>query len=355
MTNTISNGHLTFEERNKITILQAKGLSIRKIAFELNRSASTISRELKRKEAVYYQGVYIGSQTHINVSKTWKETHIRERISNDRKYNSRLIKRFIKEHLIYGYSPQIISGLLKIKYDISIHFETIYKYIYKTNSNLDLAKYLLRRKLGRMPRKRTLIKPMKSLIPNRLDISLRPINANLRNEFGHFEADSIEGIRTRNTNYNKNNNKDKDNNRQQRHSCLTVMVDRATRKTFIRKTASKTSIQTTTSILKALKPLSNNIKSITYDNGLEFSQHEKINKELNIQSYFCKPYASYEKGTVENINGLIRRFFPKGTDFDKVSEEDIQYVEDWINNRPMKIHNYMTPNEKFQELSVAIA
>ena len=159
---------------------------------------------------------------------------------------------------------------------------------------------------------------MKSLIPNRLDISLRPINANLRNEFGHFEADSIEGIRTRNTNYNKNNNKDKDNNRQQRHSCLTVMVDRATRKTFIRKTASKTSIQTTTSILKALKPLSNNIKSITYDNGLEFSQHEKINKELNIQSYFCKPYASYEKGTVENINGLIRRFFPKGTDFDKV-------------------------------------
>lgn len=138
-------------------------------------------------------------------------------------------------------------------------------------------------------------------------------------------------------------------------SCLTVLVDRATRKTFIRKTASKTSIQTSTSILKALKPLSNNIKSITYDNGCEFAKHEKINKELNIKSYFCKPYHSWEKGTVENINGLIRRFFPKGTDFDTISEEEIAYVEDWINNRPMKILNYMTPNEKLQCFGVAIA
>lgn len=348
MTNSTNKRHLTLEERNKITVLQAKGLSIRKIAFELDRNPSTISRELKRKEAVYYRGVYIGSQTHINVSKIWRENHIKERISNDRKYNSRLIRRFIKDNLIYGYSPQIISGLLKIKYNISIHHETIYKYIYKTNSKLDLAKYLLRRKLGRKPRKRLLTKPMKSLIPNRIDISLRPEEANLRLNFGHFEADTIEGKRERTI-------QDNGNIRQQRHSCLTIMVDRATRKTFIRKTASKTSTQTTTSILEALKPLSNNIKSITYDNGNEFSKHEIINKELQCKSYFCKPYASYEKGTVENINGLIRRFFPKGTNFDNVSDVEIQYVEDWINNRPMKILNYLTPNEKLQELSVAIA
>ena len=201
---------------------------------------------------------------------------------------------------------------------------------------------------------------MKSLIPNRSDITLRPVSANLRNEFGHFEADSIEGIRTRNViiNGNGNNNSNNDNsnnNKQKRHSCLTVLVDRKTRLTKIKKTASKTAQATTKSIVTALKPYSNTIKSITYDNGLEFSQHEEINKILNIKSYFCKPYASYEKGTVENINGLIRRFFPKGTDFDTITEEEIQYVEDWINNRPMKVLNYMTPNEKYQESSVAIA
>ena len=133
------------------------------------------------------------------------------------------------------------------------------------------------------------------------------------------------------------------------------MVDRATRYTFIRKTASLTSIQTAKSIVKAMKPYRNTIKSITYDNGKEFSKHEKINKILNTKSYFCKPYHSWEKGTVENINGLIRRFFPKGTDFDTITEEEITYVEDWINNRPMKIFHYMTPKQKLQHFGVAIA
>jgi IS30 family transposase len=76
---------------------------------------------------------------------------------------------------------------------------------------------------------------------------------------------------------------------------------------------------------------------------------------LNIKSYFARPYCSNDKGTVENINGLIRRFFPKGTNFDTITKEEIMYVEDWINNRPMKIHNYMTPNQIFQLYSVAIA
>ena len=89
---------------------------------------------------------------------------------------------------------------------------------------------------------------------------------------------------------------------------------------------------------------------ITYDNGCEFSQHEKINNELHCKSYFCKPYYSWEKGTVENINGLIRRFFPKGTDFDIITDDEIKRVEDWIDNRPTKVLGYLTPNEKYREL-----
>ena len=107
-------GHLTSFERDKITILQSEGLSIRKIASILDRSPSTISREFNRKEAVYFRDKYIGSQTHINVIKKWKNTHNRERISNHP--FSRSIKRYIKDNLKLGYSPQIISGRLKVKW-----------------------------------------------------------------------------------------------------------------------------------------------------------------------------------------------------------------------------------------------
>jgi len=129
----------------------------------------------------------------------------------------------------------------------------------------------LRRKQGRKSKKNnrfTYVGTGKN-ITNRIDIDLRNELANKRLEFGHFEADSVESCRISG----------------RKKSCLTVLVDRATRMTIIRKTASKTALQTTTSIIEALKPLSNNIISITYDNGCEFSQHEKINKELNIKSY----------------------------------------------------------------------
>ena len=125
------------------------------------------------------------------------------------------------------------------------------------------------------------------------------------------------------------------------------MVDRLSRKTIIKKTTSKTSNMTSASIIRAMKPYRNTAKSITYDNGCEFSKTKKINKTLNIKSYFYKPYASYEKGTVENINGLIRRFFPKGTNFDTITEEEIVYVENWINNRPMKILKYIPFEQPF--------
>lgn len=103
-----------------------------------------------------------------------------------------------------------------------------------------------------------------------------------------------------------------------------------------------------------MKPLSENILSVTHDNGCVFTKHEKINKKLNIKSYFCKPYHSWEKGTVENINRIIRRFFPKGTNFDTKTLKQIKYVEDWINNRPIKVLGYLTPKQKFEQLSVAI-
>lgn len=326
--------HLSSAERDKITILQGEGLSIRKIAQELDRSPSTISRELKRPQAVFFRGKYIGSQTDKNVKRHWSACHKR----NNEYLSMYNVRKYIQIHLKYGYSPAIVSHLLLSNYGICISHETLYRYIYKRD--ITLAKYLLRRKYGRKPRKKRLYKPNNPKhIPNRTDIDLREELANLRMEFGHYESDTIESCKKRG----------------KTKPCLTVIVERMSRKVIIKKTASKTAKATTTSIITALKPLKNNIKSITYDNGSEFSMHEKINKTLNIKSYFCKPYSAWEKGTVENINGIIRRFFPKGTDFGKISLEQIKYVENWINNRPMKILNYLTPNEKFAQLSVAIA
>lgn len=326
--------HLSSTERDRITILQGEGLSIRKIAKELGRSPSTICRELNRPQAVYYRGKYIGSQTNNKVKRDWSASHRR----NNKYLSMYNIRKYISIHLRYGYSPAIISHLLFSKYGITISHETLYQYIYK--KDIMLAKYLLRRKYGRKPRKRHLYKPNNPKnIPNRIDIDLREELANFRLEFGHYECDTVESCKQRG----------------KTKPCLTVLIERMSRKVLITKTASKTAKLTTTSIVTALRPHLRSIKSITYDNGSEFSMHEKINKTLNIKSYFCKPYHSWEKGSVENINGLIRRFFPKGTDFGKISIKQIKYVENWINNRPMKVLNYLTPNERFEQLSVAIA
>ena len=330
-----SNKHLSLEERLKITLLQWQGYSKRKIAKELGRSPSTICREMNRTNAGKLFGRYVGSTTHSLVKQAWKESHKRKNSFLHQKN----VTNFIEWHLQYGNSPEIICHLLKQRFQESVSHETLYIYIY--SSPKGLKRYLLRRKDGRLPKKKARLyyKGTGKNIPNRIDIDLRDRLANERLEFGHFEADSVESCRTKG----------------KKKSCLTVMVDRATRYTLIRKTASLTSVQTSKSIVKAMKPYQNTIKSITYDNGKEFSKHEKINKLLKTKSYFCKPYHSWEKGTVENINGLIRRFFPKGTDFDTISEEQISYVEDWINNRPMKILHYMTPKQKLQHFGVAIA
>jgi IS30 family transposase len=332
MKKSTSKGHLTAQERDVITVLQAQKLSIRQIAKELGRSPSTISRELNRPEAVYYRGNYIGSQTHGNAKRLWFKTHKKTKLNNKQ------LRHLVEQGLKVGLSPQLIAGRLRVKYGFKIHHETIYQYIYKERT--DLAEYLLRRKFGRKPRRRKTYKHGTGKnIPNRVDIDFRPQEANDRTEFGHFECDSVESCRDRG----------------EKHSCLTVVVERVTRKTAIFISASKTAIDTNKSIIKALKAFSS-IKSITYDNGCEFSKHEKINKTFKkqgLESYFCKPYHSWEKGTVENINGLIRRFFPKGTNFDTIKHKEIKYVENWINNRPMRVLGYKTPNEKYKELKLA--
>ena len=324
--------HITREDRDKISVLQSSGMKQAEIAKEIGRSKSAISKELNKETSVFYRGKYIASQSHENVQRNWKESHKRKRMDDSE------IQEYVIEKIKLGWTPSQIAG--RIFQDISkkVSHETIYMWIYRERP--DLTEYLPRKQAGRKKRNYA-NKSRKVHIPNRTDIDLRPKEADQREIFGHFEADTIVSKKS--------------------PAALLVTADRASRKTRIKKLTRKTAEQASNAIIFALKNFNTtNLSTITYDNGSEFCYHEKVNQELGTKSFFCKPYHSWEKGMIENINGLIRRFFPKGTDFDTITEDEIQQVEDWINNRPMKILGWKTPNEKYQELisnlnSVSIA
>ena len=265
---------------------------------------------------------------------------IRERNQNrlkkrrKRRADNPIINDYIEKSLKNKYSPAIISS--QMQKDIGYHMgkDAIYDWAYRGNPKLH--QYLTRKHKGKIPRN-AFKKGQKELIPNRIDIDLRPQEANLRQEFGHFEADTI---------FSCNGSL----------SALLVIVDRLTRHTKIRKLPRKTSFQTSSQIIFALNEYNiSQLHSITYDNGCENTKHEIVNEELQMQSYFCKPYHSWEKGMVEHVNELIRRHFPKGTNFDRISKKKIQEVENWVNNRPMKVLEFKTPAQKrIEALGVAL-
>jgi transposase, IS30 family len=318
--------HLSSEERSLMSVLHAKQTSIGEIARELNRSKSTISRELNRPTTVFYRGTYLGESSQKNYAKKWQFVHKRRRLKTHE------IEKYVLEKLKIYWSPERIAGRLKLL-GTNISYEAIYQYIY--DGNRDLVCYLPRRH-GARKRIWQYRKRRKNNIKNRVDIDSRPKEANERLEFGHFESDCI--ISKKETN-----------------SVLLVNADRKTRHTKIRKLTQKTSFQASSQIIDALSEYNvSQIHSITYDNGTENSRHEIVNEALQIKSYFCKPYHSWEKGTVENINGLIRRFFPKKTNFDTITEKEINFVENWINHLPLKVLGFKTPQEAYLEATVPL-
>lgn len=314
--------HLKPEERDKISIFSTMKYSRRKIAKEIGRSTSTITREFKR--GVTQKDQYFAVTTQLKVDS--KKRNARRK----RKTDNPVIQKYIIDKIKppFLWSPEIISVKIKEDLGISVGKDSIYTFIYKDKP--ELTRYLFRRHPGKKTRNKAK-KTDRTLIPNRTGIEKRPDKANNREEFGHFEADTIVSKASL--------------------AALLVIADRKTRRIKIKKLARKTAELTSSSIIFTLQVYNIvQLLTITYDNGSEFCWHEKVNKELNMQSFFCNPYSSWEKGTVENINGLIRRFFPKGTDFDKITDEQIQCVEDWINNRPMKVLGYKSPNQKYSEL-----
>ena len=323
--------HLSCEERDKIAVLRARGYSYGSIARAIDRDKTTVFRELNRNRSPVYN-VYMPHMADRRAKDRKSESGKRPRLKN------RIVRRYVIAKLKLGWSPEQISGTITKKYpDHSISYEAIYQYIYdkKTRKRVNLAVYL-----PRAHKKRKLFgqghhHKNKLHIPRRVSIDDRPKHIAKRVQPGHWEADTVIS--------------------RQSKRALAVSLERKSRMIHIDKLTAKKSRKFVKAVTGRLKRYPKELRrTITYDNGKENVEHEKINKVLGTKSYFCNPFHSWEKGSIEHAIGLIRRFLPKKTDFAIIDNRQIRKIENRINNRPRKCLNYQTPREVMKSLSVAL-
>lgn len=320
--------HLSLDERETILLLKAEGNSLRKIAFFLNRSASSLSRELKRNRIPTRIGpAYRPAKAYLQARVRLKQEH--RKTSPFAKKPE--LKNLVTEQLQNHWSPEIIAGRLKRQFGHTIvSHESIYRWIYRDARHLIPCLVRSHPKRWRRGSRSWILRLKKQ----RVSIRQRPVEINSRQTPGHWETDLLWG---------------------QGKAALQVIVERKTRLTRIAALADKrarTSYLALSEILSQLPPHLR--QSITYDNGVENFLYQTIVRRFKIQAYFCDPYSAWQKGTVENTNGLIRRFLPRTTNLDTVAPERMAGIQNWLNNRPRKCLNFQTPAEAFQA-SVALA
>lgn len=316
---------LTLKERVQIETLLNEKYSKSYIAKTLNRARSTIGREIN-KWVINKEDKYDAELAHWNAKDDYANKRNRDKISTHS-----LLRFFVYKGLLSNWTPEQISGRLKELYPndpiMTISHEAIYRHIYtrpQASLNKKLIQLLVRKKTRRIPSKKRRGKG--SVILNQVSIDHRPKHIELRQEAGHWEGDLVIG---------------KDNK-----SAIGTIVERKTRFTLILKLSSKNAEEVAEVFSKMLNQLNSEFKkSMTYDNGVEMARHEKITKKTGMKIYFAHPYSSWERGTNENTNGLIRRYLPKGTNFNQISENQLQIIQQKLNNRPRKILGYKTPLE----------
>jgi len=322
---------ITKPERLLIAQWLREGYSNKKIAKRLGRPVSTIGREIKANsfEGKNYEPLHAQNRAREKQEKSWRAKH---------PLKNKDVYAYVIDHLRDGWSPEQIAGRLNNvdhpgdDYWHICH-ETIYEFIYSNKAKelfkeKPLYEYLRRKQKRR--RKKGGRKAKRVRIPDRVSIHERPHEVDDRKEVGHWEGDSVVG-------------KGKKNG-------LHTEYERKTSVVKIRKLKRVNAKET----IKAQKNIFKNLprkvrKSTTLDNGSEMVEHKKLKDELNMDTYFADPYSSYQRGGNENMNLWIRYYFPKGTDFAKVTDKEIQEVEDELNQRPRKRLQFKTPMEVMAE------
>lgn len=295
--------------------------SLGEIANALGRSKSTISRELKRNSSPEYR-LYLSHRAHRRSEERRKRASRRPRLKNAR------IMAYVRARLKEGWSPELIAGRIGIDHpELSISYEAIYQYIYDPGTEDRKALIQCLRRAHRKRRNKSAgRKARKTKIPNRVPIDLRPPGVESRRWFGHWEGDSLVSRKS--------------------PVALNSLVERKSRLLMLTKLERKTAEATFKAVTARLKGLPKQARrTLTLDNGTENARHEAITDAIGIKCFFAHPYASWERGTNEHVNGLIRWYLPKGTDFRMITDEQIANIENLINNRPRKCLGFKKPIE----------
>ena len=309
---------LTLDQRSEIQSFSQSGYSIRSIARKLNRDASTISREIERNQ---------NDGEYRCVAAQEKADERRHADKKPFKINGEL-ERLIRQCIQDKFSPEQTAGFLSLNHGLQISHTYIYQYIYDDRSRGgELYKNL--RRAGKKYKKRKGKEAGKSLIPNRTCISERPVLVDLKQHPGHWEGDTVIGVH--------------------HQGALVTLVERVSKYTLIGRVRQKTAELVGDTIQRLMIDLVDWVWSTTFDNGMEFANHETFAEALQMDVYFAHPYHSWERGLNENTNGLIRQYFPKGTNFRLVSDGQVQRVQDALNNRPRKALGYRTPRQMLIE------
>jgi len=327
--------HFTSEEREQLFDLLHIGIKQKEIAQILKKSPSSISREIRRNSTVIDRR-YNNSPKQVRHYLPYRAEKKYRKRRKKSKYPFPLKKPEIYKYVIENltsfeaWSPDSIAGRIEREIGEKISHECIYQFIYsKRGRKLDLRKFL--RRAHKRRRKKKGRKTRRELIPGRKDIALRPHKVGQRKRFGDWEGDSVLG--------------------KGKKSALHTELERISRMLFIEKMRRKTALEAEKAMVKIFNPLPKKLKrTSTLDNGSEHVRHGGVTEKTGIQIYFARPYASWERGANEHANGLIRWYFPKGTNFDEVSEEALKRVQDAINNRPRKSLGYKKPIEIFHSM-----
>lgn len=307
---------LTEHERYQIYSLNKIGMNKTAIANQLNRHPSTIGREIKRNTGGRsYRPKQAQRFTDERRRSAFKATKLTDEVKT-------WVIKLLNEQL----SPEQVVAYIKQHKQVSLHHETIYQLIY-ADKKAGGTLYQQMRIMSKKYRKRYGSYDKRGKIKNRVSIDDRPPVVDKRTRVGDWEGDTIMG--------------------KGRMSALLTLVERKTLYTMIFRLTGKDATLLANKTIDGMKPLADKLLTITLDNGLEFARHELIAQALNVDIYFAHPYSSWERGINENTNGLIRQYLPKGTDFRKITDLQIQYVMNQLNKRPRKTRDYKSPHELF--------
>lgn len=319
--------HLSVVEREKIQELLWQKASIRSIALVLGRSPSSVLREINRNLPPL-RPRYTPRLAEARALIKRKSRGRTPRLKND------TIRAYVTRHLKEGWSPEQISGRLRLDLNERVSHEAIYQYVYaQVHRNgwglprplhEDLRPYLRRRRKRRM--KKGTRRCQRIFRPKGISIEERPSIVDAKIRIGDFEGDSVESI--------------------DHKPGVNTLLERKTGMYFITKLESKKCVATTRAVVARLETIPTHLKrTLTLDNGSENSGWREIEKIVNISCYFAHPYSSWERGGNENANGLLREYFPKKTDFSMISDDELAAVEYRLNTRPRKRLGFKTPLE----------